>query len=133
MADGQQPDYVYCDLKYDTITVHLQMGWYYHKKIRDIAVTTELGTYLWDDVTNKSRFISQLIEEDRQIQHLEKDLNFIETETSLERQIQTFVDYCMTDKLPVSNLAHTKRVTYIVECMEKSLKTGEVICPSKEY
>ena len=34
---------------------------------------------------------------------------------------------------PISNLPHIKRVTYIVECMEKSLKTNEVICPSKEY
>ena len=133
MSNQKQPDYVYCDLKYDDITVHLQMGWYYHKKIRDIAITTELGTYIWNDVTNKSRFISQLIENDRQIQHLDKDLNFIETETSLERQIKAFIEYCENNKLPISNLAHTKRVTYIIECMEKSLKTNEVICPSKEY
>ena len=51
----------------------------------------------------------------------------------MQRQITAFIDYCEEDKLPDSDIAHTKRVTYIVECMEKSLKTGEVICPSKEY
>jgi hypothetical protein len=51
----------------------------------------------------------------------------------LQKQITAFIDYCIKNKLPDSNIEHIKKVTYIVECMEKSLKTGEVICPSKEY
>ena len=58
---------------------------------------------------------------------------FKESVSPLQRQITAFVDYCEKDKLPDSDMAHTKRVTYVVECMEKSLKTGEVICPSKQY
>ena len=75
----------------------------------------------------------QLKKDGRQIQHMDKNRSFENTETSLQRQITAFVDYCEKDKLPDSNMAHTKRVTYIVECMEKSLKSGEVVCPSKEY
>ncbi len=133
-VSGQpQPDFVTCDLQYGKVTAQLQMGWYYHKKVRDISVITDKGTLIWNDAENKSKWVSQTIEDGRQIQHMEQNKKFVETVSSLQRQIKTFVDYCEQDKLPVSNLAHTKRVTYIVECMEKSLNTGEVICPSKEY
>jgi len=128
-----QPDFVTCDLKYDKVTVQLQMGWYYHEKVRDVSVITDKGTLLWDDTANKSKWISQLVEDGRQIQHMEKNITFNESVSPLQRQIQAFIDYSEKDKLPDSNMAHIKRVTYIVECMEKSLKTGEVICPSKEY
>ena len=128
-----QPDFVTCNLKYGKITVQLQMGWYYHEKVRDISVITDKGTLIWNDVENKSRWISQTIENGRQIQHMDQNTTFKESVSPLQRQIKAFVDYCERDKLPDSNMAHTKRVTYIVECMEKSLKTGEVICPSKEY
>ena len=121
------------DLRYGKITVQLQMGWYYHEKVRDISVITDKGTLIWNDDENKSRWINQTIENGRQIQHMDQNKSFENTETSLQRQITAFVDYCEKDKLPDSDMAHTKRVTYIVECMEKSLKTGEVICPSKEY
>jgi predicted dehydrogenase len=128
-----QPDFVTCDLQYGKVSVQLQMGWYYHEKIRDVSVITDKGTLIWNDNKNKSEWISQLIEDGRQIQHTDKNISFEESISPLQKQIQAFIDYCEKDKLPDSDMAHTKRVTYIVECMEKSLKTGEVICPSKEY
>jgi hypothetical protein len=33
----------------------------------------------------------------------------------LQKQIQAFIDYCESSKLPDSDMAHIKRVTYIVE------------------
>ncbi len=128
-----QPDFVTCNLRYGKITVQLQMGWYYHEKVRDVSVITDKGTLIWNDAENKSRWLSQTIEDGRQIQHMDQNKTFTESVSPLQRQIQAFVDYCEKDKLPDSNMAHTKRVTYIVECMEKSLKSGEVVCPSKEY
>ena len=128
-----QPDFVTCDLKYGEVTVQLQMGWYYHEKVRDVSVVTDKGTLVWNDAENKSKWISQLIEDERQIQHTDKNITFHESMSPLQRQIQAFIDYCENDKLPDSDFTHTKRVTYIVECMVKSLNTGEVICPSKKY
>lgn len=128
-----QPDYVTCNLKYGKISVQLQLGWYYHEKVRDITVITDKGTLVWNDANNKSKWISQLIEDGRQIQHMEKNIIFNSDVSPLQNQIQAFIDYSEQDKLPDSALDHIKRVTYIVECMEKSLKTGEVVCPSKKY
>ena len=128
-----QPDFVTCNLKYGKVTVQLQMGWYYHEKVRDVTVITDKGTLVWNDAENKSKWISQTIENGRQIQHIDQNKTFTESISPLQRQITAFADYCEKDKLPDSNMDHIKRVTYIVECMEKSLKTGEVICPSKEY
>ena len=128
-----QPDFVTCDLRYGKVTVQLQMGWYYHEKVRDVTVITDKGTLVWNDAENKSKWISQTIENGRQIQHMDQNKTFTESISPLQRQITAFADYCEKDKLPDSNMDHIKRVTYIVECMEKSLKTGEVICPSKEY
>jgi predicted dehydrogenase len=128
-----QPDFVTCDLRYGKVTVQLQMGWYYHEKVRDVTVITDKGTLVWNDAENKSKWISQTIENGRQIQHMDQNKTFTESISPLQRQITAFIDYCEKDKLPDSNMEHIKRVTYIVECMEKSLKTGEVICPSKEY
>lgn len=128
-----QPDFVTCNLKYGKVTAQIQMGWYYHEKVRDISVITDKGTLVWSDAKDKSKWISQSIENGRQIQHMDQNKTFSQSVTSLQRQITAFVDYCEKDKLPDSNMEHLKRVTYIVECMEKSLKTGEVICPSKEY
>ena len=128
-----QPDFVTCDLRYGRVTVQLQMGWYYHEKVRDVTVITDKGTLVWNDAENKSKWISQTIENGRQIQHMDQNKTFTESISPLQRQITAFADYCEKDKLPDSNMDHIKRVTYIVECMEKSLKTGEVICPSKEY
>ena len=128
-----QPDLVTCDLKYGKVTVQLQMGWYHHTKVRDVSVVTDKGTLIWNDAENKSKWISQLIEDGQQIQHMDKNITFTGTVSPLQKQIQTFIDYCEHNKLPDSNMAHTRRVTYIVDCMEKSLQTGEVICPPKEY
>ena len=128
-----QPDFVTCNLKYGKVTVQLQMGWYYHEKVRDVTVITDKGTLVWNDAENKSKWISQTIENGRQIQHMDQNKTFTESISPLQRQITAFADYCEKDKLPDSNMDHIKRVTYIVECMEKSLKTGEVICPSKKY
>ena len=128
-----QPDFVTCNLRYGKVTVQLQMGWYYHEKVRDVTVITDKGTLVWNDAENKSKWISQTIENGCQIQHMDQNKTFTESISPLQRQITAFVDYCEKDKLPDSNMDHIKRVTYIVECMEKSLKTGEVICPSKEY
>jgi predicted dehydrogenase len=128
-----QPDFVTCNLKYGKVSVNLQMGWYYHEKVRDDTVNTDKGTLVWNDAENKSKWISQLIEDGRQIQHMEKNIIFDSDVSPLQNQIQAFIDYCEKDKLPDSSLPHIKRVTYIVECMEKSLKTGEVVCPSKKY
>ena len=128
-----QPDFVTCDLRYGKVTVQLQMGWYYHEKVRDVTVITDKGTLVWNDAENKSKWISQTIENGRQIQHMDQNKTFTESISPLQRQITAFINYCEKDKLPDSNMEHIKRVTYIIECMEKSLKTGEVICPSKEY
>ena len=128
-----QPDFVTCNLKYGKVTVQLQMGWYYHKKVRDVTVITDKGTLVWNDAENKSKWISQAIENGRQIQHMDLNKTFAESISPLQRQIKAFEDYCEKDKLPDSNMEHIKRVTYIVECMQKSLETGEVICPSKGY
>jgi predicted dehydrogenase len=128
-----QPDFVTCNLKYGKVTVQLQMGWYYHEKVRDVTVITDKGTLVWNDAENKSKWISQTIENGRQMQHMDQNNTFTESISPLQRQITAFIDYCEKDKLPDSNMEHIKRVTYIIECMEKSLKTGEVICPSKEY
>ena len=128
-----QPDFVTCNLRYGKVTVQLQMGWYYHEKVRDVTVITDKGTLVWNDAENKSKWISQTIENGRQIQHMDQNKTFTESISPLQRQITAFADYCEKDKLPDSNMDHIKRVTYIIECMEKSLKTGEVICPSKEY
>ena len=128
-----QPDFVTCNLKYGKVTVQIQMGWYYHEKVRDVTVITDKGTLVWNDAKNKSKWVSQTIENGRQIQHMDQNKTFTESVSPLQRQITAFVDYCEQDKLPDSTLDHIKRVTYIVECMEKSFKTGEVICPSKEY
>ena len=128
-----QPDFVTCNLRYGKVTVQLQMGWYYHEKVRDVTVITDKGTLVWNDTENKSKWISQTIENGRQIQHMDQNKTFTESISPLQRQITAFIDYCEKDKLPDSNMEHIKRVTYIIECMEKSLKTGEVICPSKEY
>ena len=128
-----QPDFVTCNLKYGKVTAQIQMGWYYHEKVRDISVITDKGTLVWSDAKDKSKWISQSIENGRQIQHMDQNKTFSQSVTPLQRQIAAFVDYCEKDKLPDSNMEHLKRVTYIVECMEKSLKSGEVICPSKEY
>ncbi len=129
----EQPDFVTCDLKYGKITVQIQMGWYYHEKVRDISVITDKGTLVWSDAKDKSKWISQGIEDGRQIQHMDQNKTFSQSVTPLERQINAFVDYCEQNKLPDSNIEHLKRVTYVVECMQKSLQTGEVICPSKKY
>jgi len=128
-----QPDFVTCNLKYGKVTVQLQMGWYYHEKVRDITVITDKGTLVWNDAENKSKWISQTIEDGRQIQHMDQNKTFTHSTSPLQKQITAFIDYCEKNKLPDSNIEHIKKVTYIVECMEKSLKTGEVICPSKEY
>mgnify|MGYP001307694202 CR=1 FL=1 len=129
----EQPDFVTCDLKYGKITAQIQMGWYYHDKVRDISVITDKGTLVWSDAKDKSKWISQGIEDGRQIQHMDQNKTFSQSVTPLERQINAFVDYCEQNKLPDSNIEHLKRVTYVVECMQKSLQTGEVICPSKKY
>jgi predicted dehydrogenase len=128
-----QPDFITCDLNYGMVSVQLQLGWYYHEKVRDVSVITDKGTLIWDDVKNKSKWISQLIEDGRQIQHMELNKTFYGTVSPLEKQIKAFIDYSQKNKLPDSDLSHIKRVTYIVERIEESLKTGEVICPSKEY
>lgn len=121
-----QPDYVLCDLKYGTVTAQIQTGWLYNEKIRHMKVFVEDGIYDWKDDEDTSHFFAY-----GQSENTEGWMK--STHTSLTRQIQAFVDYCLRDKLPDSSLAHTKRVTYIVDCMEKSLKTGDIICPSKEY
>ena len=128
-----QPDFVTCNLTYGKVTVQIQMGWYYHEKVRDVTVITDKGTLVWNDAENKSKWISQTIENGRQIQHMDQNKTFTESISPLQRQITAFIDYCEKNKLPDSNMEHIKKVTYIIECMEKSLKTGELICPSKEY
>ena len=128
-----QPDFVTCDLRYGKVTAQIQMGWYYHEKVRDISVITNKGTLVWSDAKDTSRWISQSMENGRQIQHMDQNKTFSQSVPPLQKQIAAFVDYCEKDKLPDSDMEHVKRITYIVECMEKSLKTGEVVCPSKEF
>jgi len=121
-----QPDYVLCDLEYGDVTTQIQTGWSYNEKIRDVKVFVEDGIYDWKDGEDTSHFF-KYSESDNTRGWMKS------AQTSLTRQIQAFVDYCEKNKLPDSNMAHTKRVTYIIDCMEKSLRTGEIICPSKEY
>ena len=93
------------------------------------------GSYLLLEIDNDPILIQKLQYKTTSIRNFLKDKNitFTESVSPLQKQIQAFIDYCESSKLPDSDMAHTKRVTYIVECMEKSLKTGEVICPSKKY
>ena len=128
-----QPDFITCNLKYNNISVQMQLGWYYHEKIRDISIITDRGTVIWNDELEYSKFISQYIEDGHQKTDTSKDRVFVSKKSSLETEIQTFINYCEKDIKPISNLQHIKRVTYIVECMEKSLKQNKIICPSKEY
>jgi len=121
-----QPDYVLCDLRYGDVTAQIQTGWSYNEKIRDVKVFVEGGIYDWRDDEDTSHFF-EYREPDNTRGWMKS------TRTSLTRQIQAFVDYCEKDKLPDSNMSHTKRVTYVVDCMEKSLRTGEIICTSREY
>ena len=64
------------------------------RKIRDVSVITDKGTLIWNDNKNKSEWISQLIEDGRQIQHTDKNISFEESISPLQKQIQAFIDYC---------------------------------------
>ena len=120
-----QPDYVCIDMMYEGTTVQIQTGWHYNEKIRNIKVFTDKGIFDWKDERNETNYFAN-----GDPRH---DENFSEYETSLTHQLQAFIDYCDKDVEPVSNYAHTKRVTYIVECIENSLNKGEVIKCSKKY
>ena len=126
ITDRQQPDYVVCDLDYGDTTVQLQIGWLYNHKIRDMKVFVNDGIYDWRDSEDTSHYFDYNGCNNKKV--VTKS-----DRTSLTRQLEAFVNYCEKDQEPLSNFAHTKRVTYIIQCMEKSLKTGEVICPSKKY
>ena len=65
------------------------MGWYYHKKVRDVSVITDKGTLSWDDTANKSKWISQLVEDGRQIQHMDKNIDF--NEQNIEGEYAMYV------------------------------------------
>lgn len=117
-----QPDYVIADLKYNETTVQIQMGWHYNEKIRNIKVFTGEKIFDWKDQINQTTIFK----------NGEKE-HFKENDASLMRQLQAFIDYCEKDMQPVSNFDHTKRVTYVIECMEKSLKNNEVIECSTAY
>ena len=80
-----QPDFVTCNLKYNKVTVQIQMGWYYHEKVRDVTVITDKGTLVWNDAENKSKWIGQTIENGRQIQHMDQNKIFTESTSSLQR------------------------------------------------
>ena len=120
-----QPDYVCVDLMYSGMTVQLQTGWHYNEKIRNIKIFTEKGIFDWKDENNETNYFAN--------GDTKNNENFSEYQTSLTRQLQAFIDYCENDVEPISNFAHTKRVTYIIECIENSLKKGEVIKCSKKY
>ena len=120
-----QPDYVVADLKYDSVSVNLQFGWHYNEKIRNIKIFTDKGIFDWKDELNHTTYFANGNEKEHE--------TFSEYVPSLDRQLQVFIDYCEKDVEPLSNFTHTKRVTYVIECMEESLKKSEVIKCSKEY
>ena len=95
------------------------------EKIRNIKIFTDKGIFDWKDDKNSTNFFANGNDKDNE--------SFSEYQSSLQNQIQAFIDYCEKDIEPVSNFAHTKRVTYIVECIEQSLKTNEEIKCSKKY
>ena len=122
ISQSLQPDYVVCDLTYGDVTVQIQTGWLYNEKIRNIKIFTDKGIFDWKDEKNETKYFTGHDAE-----------SFSEHKSSLHNQLQAFIDYCDKDIEPVSNFAHAKRITYVIECMEKSLKNGEVVCPSKKY
>lgn len=125
ITDSVQPDYVTVDLNYNDIDIQIQTGWYYNEKIRNIKIFTDKGIFDWKDDQNSTTFFANGNDKDNE--------SFSENQSSLQNQIQAFIDYCEKNIEPVSNFAHTKRVTYIVECIEQSLKTNEEIKCSKKY
>ena len=120
-----QPDYVCVDLIYSGITVQIQTGWHYNEKIRNIKIFTEKGIFDWKDQDNETNYFANGEDKNNE--------SFSEYQTSLTRQLQAFIDYCENDVEPISNFSHTKRVTYVIECIENSLKKGEIIKCSKKY
>ena len=117
-----QPDYVVADLDYGQTTAQIQMGWHYNEKIRNIKVFTENKIYDWKDEINQTVIFEN-----------QKEEFFKEIDSSLKKQLTAFLNYCEKDVEPISNFAHTKRVTYVIECMEKSFKNKEVIRCSKIF
>ena len=117
-----QPDYVVADLDYGQTTAQIQMGWHYNEKIRNIKVFTENKIYDWKDEINQTIIFEN-----------QKEEFFKEIDSSLKKQLEAFLNYCEKDVEPISNFAHTKRVTYVIECMEKSFKNKEVIRCSKIF
>ena len=117
-----QPDYVVADLDYGQTTAQIQMGWHYNEKIRNIKVFTENKIYDWKDEINQTVIFEN-----------KKEEFFKEIDSSLKKQLEAFLNYCEKDVEPISNFAHTKRVTYVIECMEKSFKNKEVIRCSKIF
>ncbi len=117
-----QPDYVVADLDYGQTTAQIQMGWHYNEKIRNIKVFTENKIYDWKDEINQTVIFEN-----------QKEEFFKEIDSSLKKQLEAFLNYCEKDVEPISNFAHTKRVTYVIECMEKSFKNKEVIRCSKIF
>ncbi len=117
-----QPDYVVADLDYGQTTAQIQMGWHYNEKIRNIKVFTENKIYDWKDEINQTVIFEN-----------QKEEFFKEIDSSLKKQLEAFLNYCEKDVEPISNFTHTKRVTYVIECMENSLKKGEIIKCSKKY
>tara|TARA_Y100001938_G_scaffold141510_1_gene211387 strand:- start:5768 stop:6628 length:861 start_codon:yes stop_codon:yes gene_type:complete len=122
ITQSTQPDYVLCDLTYGDVTVQIQTGWLYNEKIRNIKIFTDKGIFDWKDEINETKYFTGKVSE-----------TFSEYKSSLHNQLTAFIDYCDKDVEPVSNFSHAKRVTYVIDCMEESLRTGEVICPSKKY
>lgn len=120
-----QPDYVVADLTYEDTSVQLQFGWLYNEKIRNIKIFTDQGIFDWKDENNSTNYFAN--------GNVKNNETFSEYVSSLDRQLQVFIDYCEKDIEPLSNFEHTKRVTYIIECMEESLSKGEVIKCLKKF
>lgn len=134
ITKNEQPDYVTCDLEYKDVTVHLQLGWYYHEKIRTVSCNTISGSVIWDDEFKYVKFINQYIENNKQMNDDTKDIVFYDPcKSPLNYELDSFIDYIKNDKVPKSSYEHIKRVTYIVECMEKSLIEKKEICISKTF
>jgi UDP-2-acetamido-3-amino-2,3-dideoxy-glucuronate N-acetyltransferase len=118
-----QEDLIICNLNYKNLQAQIQLGWNHYKKIRTICAITTDGHYVWDDVKDQISYFCLYLENGKQIKNEYKNFVLInlKKKSPLENQIDAFIKYCKDDIKPITDIAHAKRVMYIMDCLEKSL------------
>lgn len=124
-----QPDTVYCFLDYGPVTVTLELGWYNHCKIRETNFVCDKKHIIWDDVA-KGLCVKDLYlnGEGRQTEGKIQNLPIKEKNSPLVNQLKAFQNYCVENITPITNLKHARRVTEVVDALDKSLREKREIC-----